>query len=195
MRRPSSKQRRFVVLLLALLTFGIAYYAGNRYATPPPVQITGIRLSPAMPVPAFQLLQQAGEPFSNAQLRDHWSLLLLDPQPDQKTPALRKLVQIHNRMADDPVLQRQTLFVYAVKQDSDTMSENITRLGDNFVLLSGAAKPIDGLFEQLGYAASTEDNLVLYLIDPEANIQALYTSELNAGDIAQDFRVLVANQR
>jgi hypothetical protein len=195
MRRPTRRQRRFVILLLAVLTFGIAYYGGNRYSTPPPAQISGVLMNPAIPVPAFQLRDQAGEPFGNAQLAGHWSLMLLDPRADHNDYALRKLVQIHNRLADDPVLQQHTLFIYTVKQSSEPLVKQLTGLGKNFVLLSGESAHTDPLFEQLGNPPSEVDNLPLYVVDPDANIQALYIGELDAAGIAQDIHSLIAHRR
>jgi hypothetical protein len=195
MRRPSTRQRRFVILLLAVLTFGIAYYGGNRYSTQPPARISGMLLNPPMPVPAFQLRDQAGEPFGNAQLEEHWSLLVLDTLSGLNDSALRKLVQIHNRLADDPVLQKQTLFILAVKQSSETAVEKLTRLGDNFVLLSGEAAQTDPLFEQLGNPPGEGDNFPLYVVDPDSRIQALYMDELDAAGIAQDIHTLIAHRR
>ena len=195
MRRPSTRQRRFVILLLALLTFGIAYYGGNRYSTPPPAQISGVLVNPVMPMPNLHLQNQKGEAFGNDQLRDHWNLLLLDPSSDQNDTALRKLVQVHNRLADDPKLQQRTVFIYVVKQSREALIDKFASLGQNFVLLSGKPGAIDALFEQLGNPPDGVDNFVLYLVDPDVNIQALYIGELDATAIAQDFHSLLAHQR
>jgi cytochrome oxidase Cu insertion factor (SCO1/SenC/PrrC family) len=195
MRRPSTRQRRLVILLLALLTFGIAYYGGNRYSSAPPTRISGVVLNPAMPVPAFQLHDQTGHPFGNAQLGEHWSLLLLAPHSNQDESALRSLIQIHNRLADDPVLQQQTLFIYAAQKPSETLAEMFTSLGKNFVLLGGEATKLDKLFEQLGNPPGEVDNLLLYLVDPDTNIQALYAGELDAAGISQDLHSLIAHRR
>jgi cytochrome oxidase Cu insertion factor (SCO1/SenC/PrrC family) len=195
MRRPSTRQRRFVILLLALLTFAIAYYGGNRYSSTPPAQISGVLLNPAVPMPAFQFQDQAGQPFGNAQLQGHWSLLLLDPQSNPDDHALRRLIQIHNRLADEPVLQQHTLFIYAVHHSSESFIEKFASLGRNFVLLGGDPTEIDSLFEQLGNPPGEVDNLLLYVIDPDANIQALYTGELDAAGIAQDVHALIARRR
>jgi len=195
MRRPTTRQRRLVILLLALLTFGIAYYGGNRYSTPPPVQISGMLLTPAVPLPAFQLQDQHGEIFGNAQLEGRWSLLLLGPASDPQDSALRRLVQIHNRLADDPILQRRTFFVYLVEHPGDRLSDRFSELGKNFILPSGEAAQFDDLFRQLGNSQSSEDNLALYVVDPDTNIQAVYTGDLDAAGIARDIHSLIARRR
>ncbi len=160
-----------------------------------PPRSRAVRLNPAMPVPEFQLQQQTGESFGNEQLRDHWSLLLLDPRSGQDESALRKLVQVHNRLADDPVLQQRTLFIYAVKHAAEDLTGKIERLGGNFVLLSGEAPAVNAFFEQLGNPQTSEDNPTLYLVDPDANIQVLNTGDLDAAGIAHDLHSLFANQR
>jgi len=240
-RRPGQKQRRFVYLLLAILTFGIAYYAGNRYHSPEPARISGILLRHATPVPGFELKDQNGEPFSEQQLLGHWSLLVLDPKPGIDSAALRRLVQVHNRLAIDPDIQKQTRFVYLPSshpqienplpprgsareeaiangdqfQPSIPTSpfpqrgevsaqaqpeQELSRFnpgphlpGDGFVALHGELDGISDVFERFGVETDS-DGFTLYLIDPENNIQALFTGTQDAATIAGDFNTLITHQ-
>ncbi|MEN8167873.1 MAG: hypothetical protein ABFR65_10410, partial [Pseudomonadota bacterium] len=146
MKRPSTRQRRIVILSLALLTFGIAYLGGNRYTTPDQPQVSGVLLQPATPVAEFELEDQYGDPFGRGQLDDHWSLILLDPAGGVDTPGLRRLVQVHNRLAGDPRLQIKTRFIYLPRRNSDAIATAVSRLGGSFSTLRGEPVEIDALF-------------------------------------------------
>jgi cytochrome oxidase Cu insertion factor (SCO1/SenC/PrrC family) len=165
---------------LAVLTFGIAYYGGNRYRQPELPRISGILLRPASPVPEFSLTDQQGEPFTQANLQQHWSLLALDPGPG--SAGLRLLAQVHNRLASDPKRQRQTRFILVSPQ----ISKDIAPLGENFIHLSGDT---DEVFSRFGVNSENKD-FTLYIIDPEQQILALFTHTQDAATIASDIKLL-----
>ncbi|MEJ2694147.1 MAG: hypothetical protein P8166_14175 [Candidatus Thiodiazotropha sp.] len=52
MKRPSRRQRRLVILSLALLAFGLAYYSGSRYQNRPrpTPAIAGVAIHPPPPL-------------------------------------------------------------------------------------------------------------------------------------------------
>ena len=177
-----------------MLTFGIAYYAGNKHSTPDHPQVSGVLLQPATPIAVFELEDQYGEPFSSRQLLDHWSLILLDPAPGVDSPGFRRLVQVHNRLAGDPQLQTRTRFIYLPRRNSDPIITAVSRLGGSFSTLQGEPADLDALFAALGMAA-IDDSFILYLIDPDTNMRVLFTGSQDAATIATDFTTLIANQR
>ncbi|MEN8177863.1 MAG: hypothetical protein ABFS39_04510 [Pseudomonadota bacterium] len=192
MRRPGSKQRRIVIMLLALLTFGIAYYGGNRHTEDESLKISGVLLRPAMPVPEFELEDQHGNSFSKQQLEDHWSLILLDPNRSSDSPALVRLVQIHNRLAIQPAIQQKIRFVYVPRQPATlTLAAG---LGAGFFSLSGDAVDLHEAFSRFG-VSDTEDGFTLYLIDPDARIRVLFTGGQDTATIASDLITLISNHR
>ena len=192
MRRPSSKQRRLVSLLLAILTFGVAYYGGNKYSGDDLPQISGTLLRPAMPAPEFELKDQAGRHFSEKQLKDHWSLILLDPNQVTDSPALPRLVRIHNRLASDPTLQQQTHFIYLPQQTSEAADAVAAGLGTGFYALSGNLEDLRETFSRFG-VSEINHGFTLYLIDPESRMQALFTSSQDAANIAEDLKTLITH--
>lgn len=192
MRRPSSKQRRLVISLLAFLTFAIAYYAGNKHSGGEPPRISGVLLRPAMPAPEFELKDQAGRPFSEKQLKNHWSLILLDPNQVTDSPALPRLVQIHNRLASDPYLQQQTHFVYLPQQTSEDADTVAAGLSASFYSLSGNLEDLSETFSRFG-VSEINGGFTLYFIDPETRIQALFTDGQDAATIAEDLKTLITH--
>ncbi len=194
MRRPSSRQRRFVILLLAVLTFGIAYYGGNKYTEGEPPQISGVIIRPPMPVPGFELLDRQGEPFTQEQLEGHWSLLLLEPNPLPAPPAILNLVQIHNRLAATPDLQRQIRFIHLPRQDAAAGRGKAYGLGTGWFILSGEHEALARTFDKFG-VDKIDGSHTLFLIDPDASIHALFTNGLDAATIANDIVSLITHQR
>lgn len=216
MRRPGQKQRRFVYLLLAILTFGIAYYAGNRYKSPEPARISGILLRPATPVPSFTLKDQHDDLFSEQQLQGYWSLLVLDPNPGIDSAAFLRLVQVHNRLSIDPDRQKQIRFIYLPSAHQEAMDafpqsggniaaalpdQVLSRFnpdaplpGEGFILLHAEPDGVSDVFQQFGVETDS-DGYTLYLIDPEKNIQALFTHTQDAATIAGDFNTLITHQQ
>ncbi|WP_316368311.1 hypothetical protein [Candidatus Thiodiazotropha sp. CDECU1] len=193
MRRPSPKQRRIVILILALLTFSVAYYAGHTQKqhnkTLP--HIDGVLIDPPLPMPTINLFKQAGEPFTNTELQGHWSLLMLDPNPGKTaSTALTRLIQVHNRLASDPDLQQQIHYLYLPGNMVEEMAISFTSMSDNIQVLAGDTQMVNGAFEALG--GYTEDiQHTLYLIGPRAKLHALFTRNGNPATIAEDINNLI----
>ncbi|MES9939152.1 MAG: hypothetical protein ABW105_20585 [Candidatus Thiodiazotropha sp. 6PLUC1] len=187
MRRPSSSQRRFVILSLALLTFGLAYYAGISHKTSRDTpKISGITISPPTPVPTFKLQDQSKEPFENHRLLDHWSLLMLDPSGrSQPTPAFTRLLKVHNRIATHPELQQKAHYLYLPKSKEAALDSTISQLSGNIFGLQGSPTQIEEAFNKFGVDLNSSEP-VLYLIGPEGHLHALFTDGVDAATIARD---------
>jgi hypothetical protein len=195
LRRPTTRQRRIVVFLLAALTFGIAYYGGNKVSTPDNPPISGVVLQPPMPLPPFALIDQYGDPFSQQRLQGVWSLIAFDPAAGTgASPAFRRLAQVHNRLAQEPDLQRKIRFIYIPKWSETDLGSTATQLGDGFFVLHGEAGGVDQLFDHFGIE-QIESDFTLFLADPNLEVQALFTSDLNATTIATDFKSLIQHYR
>jgi cytochrome oxidase Cu insertion factor (SCO1/SenC/PrrC family) len=176
------------------MTFGIAYLGGNRYSTPDLANMAGVILQPAVEMPDLVLQDQSGERFSRAQLTDHWSLLLLDPTPGLASPGLRRLIQVHNRLADNQALQTKSRFVYLPMLVDEADIKALTRLGGNFVTLQGEPAAVNHLFEELG-VSETQAIAPIYLIDPTGKLRVLFTESLDAATIAADITTLITQYR
>ncbi|MBT2988039.1 MAG: hypothetical protein KME65_03660 [Candidatus Thiodiazotropha sp. (ex Ctena orbiculata)] len=193
MRRPTSRQRRLVILFLVLITFSLAYYAGHlqkqRNRMMP--EISGILISPPLPAPSMELYNQAGEPFSNTDLQGHWSLLMIDPTPETASPAaLTRLIRVHNRLGTDPGLQRQMAFYYLPLNKRRATPLSFSRMSDNIHALQGEAERVDDLLDTL-FDTASEAQQTLYLIGPKTRIHALFTPDLDAATIAVDLNTLI----
>ncbi|MBW9264008.1 MAG: hypothetical protein K1563_06700 [Candidatus Thiodiazotropha sp. (ex. Lucinisca nassula)] len=193
MRRPSSKQRRAVILILALITFSVAYYAGHtqKQHTRTLPQIDGVLINPPLPVPPVDLYNQQGEPFSLSDLQGHWNLLMLDPGPGTTSSiALTRLIQVHNRLAADPDLQQQIHYFYLPGNKIEEKAISFASLSDNFQALHGDKQKVDIAFTAFG-GADNKTEYTLYLIGPDAKLRALFTRNNNTATIAEDLNNLI----
>lgn len=193
MRRPSSRQRRLVILTLAVLAFGIALYGGSKYrnresAAPP---ISGVVIHPPSPLPPQESGDDPGSPVSEAALSAHWSLLMLDPHRGQeRSPALIRLLQVHNRLAGEPVLQRQLLYLYLPRESDDASLQALSAIGENISVISPEQVQVDETFRRFG-ADPDGNEAVLYLIGPDLKLHALFTPGEDAATIAEDLVTLI----
>ncbi|MET0066069.1 MAG: SCO family protein [Candidatus Thiodiazotropha sp.] len=182
-----------MILTLAALAFGIAYYAGMHQPShrthAPPIQ--GIAIDPPAPVPVFQLWDQRGDPFTREDLLDTWSLLLLDPGDEpMPSPALIHLMQVHNRLAGQPQLQNAIHFIYLPRRDAAALGKQIDRLGSHLTGLSGEPESVDAAFREFGVETDGSQALI-FLIGPDQRLHALFTQSQDAATIAQDLTQLI----
>jgi hypothetical protein len=192
--RPSAGKRRLLILVLAILGFCLAYYAGQRQKQHDRVlpQIDGVLINPPLAPPDFELRNQAGEPVSTTDLEGHWSLLMLDPSHETApSAALTRLIQVHNRMARDPELQRQMRFFYLPAHGDREHAISFAAMSDNIHALYGEPGTVDKLFAALGGNSNAEQD-TLYLIGPNARVHALFTRDEDAATIADDLSNLIS---
>ncbi len=192
MRRPSNRQRRVVILMLAALAFGLAYYSGMQHPSrTTDAAIQGIRIDPPPPVPNLDLTDQKGAPFTQNDLQGQWSLLLLDPEGSPApSPALIHLMQIHNRLADRPHLQSGIHFIYLPRWKEAAFTQEIDRLGTHLTGLTGKPEVVDEIFREFGVDTSGPTGL-FFLIGPDQRMHALFTQGEDAATIAQDLTSLI----
>jgi cytochrome oxidase Cu insertion factor (SCO1/SenC/PrrC family) len=196
MRRPSSHQRRLVILTLTVIVFGIAYFGGSRYQqrNQQLPQISGLAIQPPTPLPDMSEMGE-GAPLEPALLEDHWSLLVLDPGiSDGRSPALIHLLQIHNRLADKPELQRQLHFLYLPSKADESIQASVSSMDENITGLSGETDQIAETFEHFGVDPES-NQAAFYLIGPEQRLHALFTRNQDAATIAQDINTLINHGR
>ena len=194
MRRPTGRQRRLVILTLAVLAFGLAYYSGSRYKNRPKdaPPIAGVTISPPAPLP--EVTQRDDSPLRPEQLSGHWTLLMLDPQAaDLRSPALTRLLRVHNRLAGDPDLQHKLHYRYLPREIAPAEQEAIDQLGDNIEAVAGSSDQLAELLRQFGVEPGSETP-ALYLVGPETGLHALFTPDQDTATIAEDLTTLIKQE-
>jgi hypothetical protein len=122
---------------------------------------------------------------------------MLDPSPGpDKTAsdALRRLIQVHNRLAADPDTQQQIHYLYLSPERLDDEAISFASLSDNIQALHGDSAQVDKAFEALGGGADHRQ-YTLYLIGPKTKLYALFTQNSNAATIAEDLNNLISALR
>jgi hypothetical protein len=194
-KRPSRRQRRLVILGLALLAFGLAYYSGSRYQNrpqPAPV-IAGVAIHPPSPLPSLPNTESPSL-IRQESLLGRWSLLMLDPHRGQsRSPALLRLMQIHNRLAAEPRLQQGIVFLYLPAEPHEPEHRAIDGLGENFTALSGEPEQVEETFRLFGVEPDGKI-ASLYLIGPKARLHALFTPDQDTATIAEDLITLTTGE-
>jgi hypothetical protein len=180
-----------VVLTLALIVFGIAYYGGSRYSdrSRPAPLITGVAIHPPSPLPS--LPDAANAPLRHETLVDRWSLLMLDSHAGEThAPALLRLLQIHNRLAAAPELQHRLHYLYLPRSLEQATQQAVDGLSDQVHALAGNPQLVDETFRSFGLEPE-ESASALYLIGPQARLHALFTPDQDIATIVEDLTLLI----
>lgn len=188
LRRPTRRQRRIVILALAFLTFGIAYYGGNKYSSGPLPKISGIYLKPPIETPEFDLKFVDGRAFANENLADNWSLLVLDPAGLKET--YFSLARVHNQLATTPELYRELQFYYLLDPNEQLEDPIVTPPKSRLHMLEGQEAAVLEVFERFGIDVD-ENQYSYFLIDPDGRMLALFSGQQEPASIASDIRIIM----
>ena len=200
--------RRLVAVAALILIGGIAFSLGalvqNRTG---PVEIHGVLLNPPRDLPAFQLIDEAEQAFTQQDFRGAWSFIYFGYSfcPDVCPMSLAQMALIRKRLDAAGFDQPQGYYLVSVDPERDTPSrlrEYVGYFDPSFKGLSGDPGEIDtfaktaGIAYQLPADRSDPDYLVshssvIVLINPDGAIHAYFTSPLDGDVIAADFLRLV----
>ena len=205
-RRPGGKWAKVLLFALAVAALYGGYFWGQQHR---PV-VNGERLLTALPAPRplqpFALEDQHGEPFTEASLAGHWSLLFPGYSRGGETRTLLDLAsRVYNRLAPDPGLQRRfravVLTVDPGHDSAAALKAFMAGYNDAFVALTGPPREIDRLASQFGaeYRArpdtGTGDRAIdhstgMALVDPKGALRGLFTGVVDPAGIAGTIRQL-----
>ncbi len=107
-RNPRGPVARLAMVAAAIGLFAVSYYWGNQHKhgdqTPP--AIAGVLIRPSPELPGFELHDAEGQPFTADSFDDHWTLLTFgDLAGASGHLAVTRMIEVFNRLADDPELQ------------------------------------------------------------------------------------------
>jgi cytochrome oxidase Cu insertion factor (SCO1/SenC/PrrC family) len=189
----------------AVALFLIAYQWGNqyKYGTGAPPVIGGVLLRPARPLPIFTLTDSAGAPFGRDELEDHWSLLAVGNLSGASGHrAFARLIDVYNRLADQRDLRRQVRLLLVTADSAPALSRDFERLSPAIAVLSGERAAVSAFVTDA--LTSNPDQLlggdadsahVLFLLDPDARLVAIFPGAQPAADIAADLTALVRHHQ
>lgn len=192
-------------VLAVLIGLGIGYWTFGRQH-----QVTdssALLLHPPKPLPAFGLEADTQSPFTLASLHGHWSFLYFGYThcPDVCPTTLADLDKMSGQLADLPAASRPTVYFISVDPKRDTpgvLARYARYFNADFVGVSGAPDQLQLLTHALGVAFSydppdqsgnysVEHSSVVFLINPEAEEAAVFTSPIIPLRMADDYRIIL----
>jgi hypothetical protein len=175
--RPSKKAGfRLAAFTFAVAIFILSYWLGNRYKSPDLPDLQALLISPAQPLPEFSLMREGkAEPFT--QQVDDWLLLWGGPLTDGD---LRLLTSARNRLAAD-AKQQERFRVWLLQPSPLNLPD--------FIAVQSL---LDGERARLhqSWQLAPGENL-LFLINPQGRLQAVFTGIHSAATMATDFKAIL----
>ena len=178
--------RTLIILVVALGAFGVGAWLSLGRTPPLEPMERGYVLDAPRPLPTFELVDQAGAPFSERDFRGHWSLLYFGFTycPDVCPSAMSVMAQIKGELDGAGDLDDR-YYLVSVDPDRDTperLAEYVTYFDPAFLGVTGDFAELDkltlaaGAVYKVPEAPEDENYLVahsstLTLIDPEGRVQ------------------------
>ncbi len=193
-----------VGILAALGGLWLSHLVFDQKAAPSTTNATV--LQPTRPLPAFDLVDDEGKPFSRADLRGHWSLVFFGFThcPAICPNTLTLLQQTKTALADLPAKQQPQVVLISVDPERDTpakMREYVRFFGPTLRGVTGDAERIAALTQALGVPVSrvelpngdytVDHSAAIFLVNPRGEFNALFSSPKSSQDIAGDYRIIV----
>ena len=163
-------------------------------------------LTPPRPLPEFELVDQDGSPFTQAQLRGHWSVLFFGFThcPDVCPTTLGVLAKTRQALSDLPDELQPHVVLVSVDPKRDTpqqLASYVKFFDSSFTGVTGTERSIDEFTRAIGVPVaitptqngdySVDHSAALFLIDPQGNMRALFSTPHVVSVIADDYRRIV----
>jgi len=191
--RPRGALIRLILMVCAIGLFLIGYQWGNQHRFGQPPAIEGVLLAPAMPLPAFALVDAKGQPFGRDQLSGHWTLLAFgDLAQARGQLAIQRLLDVFNHLAASAEPRKGMQLVLAAPDQPADLAQDFGRLSPALRLVSGEAGDLGQLTGLLGEPPNPDQGgrSTLYLIAPNARLLAFFPASQAARSVADDLVLL-----
>jgi hypothetical protein len=191
LRNRHSLWVRLAFMLGAIGLFLFGYQWGNQYqrkhAQPP--AISGVLFRSPAAIPAFRLEDPSGRVFDQDTLAAGWTLLTFgDLSGAQGQLAIQRLIDVYNRVAGEPDLQRDLRLVLATTTDAPNLARDFARLSPALYVLAGDAAETGRLRESLG--AGDDAQAPLFVFAPGGYLIALLAADEDRSAMAADLEAL-----
>ncbi len=188
--------------ILGLAVFLFSYQLGNRYAQPEKPDTSAYLLPEAIALMPFSLTDEEGAAFDTADFKNYWTLVIVG---DHQHAGCKRLLTLYvlawNRLAHDRPLQNMTRVAFlSLAASGYTVSElksYIEFMHPDFIALTGDKADLDQLSVQLGLPEDdnksvqcSEQNGIVALINPDSELNALFTGISDPAVIAHDLETI-----
>ncbi|NLG75958.1 MAG: SCO family protein [Xanthomonadaceae bacterium] len=167
---------------------------------------TGTLLEPARPLPAFSLVDHEGKPYDRDRLANQWTFLFFGFTncPDVCPMTLRMLSSVEQSLSDLPAEQRPHVILVSVDPKRDTpeqLASYVKYFSDSFAGITGEQAALDEFTRNLGVPVvitetgdggyTVDHSATIFLINPQAELRALFSPPHAPSAIAADYRRIV----
>lgn len=193
LRNRHSLWVRLFFALGAMGLFILGYQWGNQYQrkTAAPPVIDGVLVRPPVSVPGFTLGDSQGRPFDEKTLADGWTLLTFgDLAAASGQLAVQRLMDVYQRVDDEPDLQRGLRLVLVTTSDAPNLARDFARLSPALRILTGEPGEVERLVAALGGLG--DGAAPLFVFAPGGYLIALLTQTEDRARLGED---LIALQR
>ncbi|MGD9843690.1 MAG: SCO family protein [Steroidobacteraceae bacterium] len=203
---PNSRPLLLAGIAIVAIAVG-AFTAQFMHRAPAVIELSSGTLLPSTKeLPEFQLVDNHGQAYTRTQLAGHWSVVFFGFTncPDVCPTTLSTLAQVDKALVDLPTTQRPQFVFVSVDPKRDTpqqMNNYVSFFNPAFVGLTGEQTQIDLLTKTMGVpvAIHNQDNgnysvdhsAVVFLLDPQARMAAVFSPPHAAQALVDDVRKVV----
>jgi protein SCO1/2 len=197
--------RGHLIIALALaFAAGVAGFLAARHGAAPPPAVEGLLWPDPRTVGPFEAVDQDGQPFSEARLRGHWSLLFFGFTncPDICPMTLSALAQARGALADAAAgtpLQVVFVSVDPVRDTPAQLAGYVRYFDPTFVGVGGTPEQVRGLTAQLGVAFmygepgsdggyTVDHSAAVFVIDPAGRFVGVLSAPHQPDALVSRFR-------
>ncbi len=207
----SNATSKLVLALVAVALVGGGWFFMRAYMNPGAQPQFATVLPSPKELPDFTLIDQEGESFSRASLKDNWNLLFFGFSncPDICPTTLQLLAAARERMAAGGLPESDLPGIILVSVDPErdkpeVLKSYVANFGENIVGLTGDMSELQKLTKQLGifHAKSSvhhggydvDHTSAILVINPNAQFQALFSAPYSVEDLAHDLPLILASR-
>ncbi|MEX0734667.1 MAG: SCO family protein [Steroidobacteraceae bacterium] len=197
-----------VIVLAGILAGAAAGFVFTRARDTPPALERATLFETPRPLPAFALVDHAGEAYERERLRGRWTFLFFGfvNCPDVCPTTLATLADARRSVMDLPPGERPDVVLASVDPARDrpeVLARYVGHFDPSFTGITGSAESIEALTRDLGVAVivgpaaadgsyTVDHSAAIFLIDPEARLTAVFGTPHESAAIARDYRRIVA---
>lgn len=210
-REPRSKSTLLIAVLTACLALLGGVWAAARFMAPAELDagaMNATHLTESRELVDFELVSHQGEAFTRDSLEDRWTLLFFGFTncPDICPMTLFELAGVREYLAEENLADAiRTVFVTVdpARDTPEQLAAYVPEFDPTFIGVTGELEEIDRLARDVGIAHARHDQnggddylvdhgTAVLLINPRAELQAVFTAPHRAASMASDLERILA---